>query len=548
MTRAPAAATAPGAPPEPATEAVRGVRSTWVALAIVLFLASVGNLRLWQAVASGPQAVSWPVMLAAFLVLVAGFDLVLQAVALPWLLKPLGAALLIFSAITSQVMLDHGVLIDVSMIRNVFETDAREAGELVTTRAVLFVLAVGVAPALLLVLTRIRYGPLRRELALRGVVVLGTLLAGTAAAWLAYGDVSIAVRANRQLRLMVNPISPIVALCAYAADSDAGPAGALLPVATDARRQAGDAREVVVLVLGESATASHFSLNGYERDTNPELRARDVLNFPHVTSCGTSTAESLPCMFSDLGQAHYTHGKAVGRENVLDVLQRVGVTVLWRDNNSGGKGVPERVLHGTVDGPGPGGRDDPWDEALVADLQDVLDSHPGDLLVVLHQKGSHGPAYYQRTPPEWKRFVPECDRPDLHNCPRDEIVNAYDNTILYTDHVLAQAIDVLAANSGAAHVALLYVSDHGESLGENGIWLHGFPLWLAPEEQTHVPMIFWGSRDFCAARGLGADELQAASRRELSHDNLFHTLLGFFGVQTSDYDPELDVFARPRAP
>src|SRR5262249_25777438 len=154
----------------------------------------------------------------------------------------------------------------------------------------------------------------------------------------------------------------------------------------DARRQAGDVREVVVLVLGESATASHFSLDGYERDTNPELRARDVLNFPHVTSCGTSTAESLPCMFSDLGQANYTHRKAEARENLLDVLQRVGVTVLWRDNNSGGKGVPERVPHGTVDGPRPGPGDDPWDGALVTDLQQILTTQPGDLFVVLHQK------------------------------------------------------------------------------------------------------------------------------------------------------------------
>jgi lipid A ethanolaminephosphotransferase len=547
MTQAPAATDAH----EPAQDAAapgRGVRSTWAALAVVLFLASVGNLRLWQAVATGPQAVSWPVIAAAFLVLVALYDLVLQAVALPWLLKPLGAALLIVSAVTSQVMLDHGVLIDASMIRNVFETDSREAGELVTTRAVLFVLAVGVAPALLLLFTRIRYGPLRKELALRGLVVGATLLLGAGAAWLAYGDVSMAVRANKQLRFMVNPVSPIFALCRYGTERDPGPAEALLPVATDARRQPGATRQIVVLVVGESATASHFSLNGYERDTNPELRARDVLNFPHVTSCGTSTAESLPCMFSNLGQADYTHDRAEARENLLDVLQRTGVTVLWRDNNSGGKGVPDRVPHGTVDGPRPGPDDDPWDGALVTDLQAILDTHSGDLLVVLHQKGSHGPAYWARTPPEWKRFLPECSRDDLHNCPRDEIVNAYDNTILYTDHVLAQLIDLLAANSGSAQVALLYVSDHGESLGENGIWLHGFPRWLAPEEQTHVPMIFWASHEFCTARGLSADQLQAASQRELSHDNLFHTVLGLFGVQTSAYDAALDVFARARAP
>jgi lipid A ethanolaminephosphotransferase len=536
-----AAESAPGA------VAAGGVRSTWIALALATFLAGVGNLPLWRALATGPSAVGWPAIAAAALVLLAGFDLLLQALAWPFVLKPVGVVLLLLSAVTCQAMLDHGVLFDADMVRNVLQTDRAEAREFVTGRSVFFVGALGVLPAMLLLFTRIRYRPLRRELRLRALVVLGSLLAALAAFWPAYGALSLAMRADGRLRLLINPVAPLVALMDYERGGGDEQPRVLEPLAADARREpVGKGRLVFVLVLGETATASHFSLNGYERDTNPELRARDVLNFPRVTSCGTSTAESLPCLFSGLGLANYTHERATGRENLLDVLQRTGVAVAWLDNNSGSKGVGARAPTRTVDGARPDPEDDPWDQALVDALPAVLDGQPGDLFVVLHQKGSHGPAYFKRTPPEWKRWQPECSRPDLQNCPREEIVNAYDNTILYTDHILAELIDLLATRAGDAQFALLYVSDHGESLGENGVYLHGFPRWLAPEEQVHVPMVFWATPGFYAARGLQPAALRAAAGREYSHDNLFHSVLGAFGVKTAAYDAALDIFATAR--
>jgi lipid A ethanolaminephosphotransferase len=532
-------------PPALQLERGRGVRGTWVALALAAFLVLAGNLPLWRALASGPAQLGWAARLAVFLGLLAIFDLLLQALAWPWVLKPVGIALLLIAGLAAQAMLEHGVLFDAAMMRSVLQTDRAEARDFFTLRAALLVGLLGVVPALLLACTRIRYAPLRSELRLRGAVIALTLLAAAAATWPAYGTLAMAVRANNGLRLLINPVAPLVALADVVTEGDEPPA-VLEPLAADARREPTAARTILVLVLGETATASHFSLNGYERETNPELRARGVLNFPQVEACGTSTAESLPCMFSGLGVRGFTHDRARRRENLLDVLQRVGVSVLWRDNNSGGKGVPARVPFESVTGPAPSAEDEPWDEALLAGLPQILDRDGRDLLVVLHQKGSHGPAYFKRTPPEWKRWLPECSRPDLQNCPRDEVVNAYDNTILYTDHVLAQLIDLLACRPAGEQVALLYVSDHGESLGEGGVYLHGFPRWLAPEAQLHVPMLFWASASFETARELRPEALRAAASHELSHDNLFHSVLGMFGVQTSAYDPELDVFALAR--
>ena len=522
------------------------VRSTWLALALTLFLALVGNLRLWTVLAAEPHAVSWAARLALALALVAGFDLLLQAAALPFVFKPVAVLLLLFTAVTSFFMLNDGVLIDEAMVRNVFETDAGEAGELVTPRAIAFVTLTGLLPALLLVFTRVRYGPLRSELTLRALVVLGTVVLAAGAAWPAYKELSFALRGNQALKLMVNPVSPLLAVLHFGRDEGASEQGELQPVAADARWEAaGDGRRrLVIFVLGETATASHFSLNGYARETNPELARLDVLNFPEVRSSGTATSDSVPCMFSSLAREEFTREGGRRQENLLDVLQRVGVGVLWRDNNSGCKGVCERVPYEEVSGPpeffdGHGF----FDEALLSGLQEFVDRHPGDLFIVLHQKGSHGPAYSRRSPPAWKRFLPECTKADVQDCAREEIVNAYDNTILYTDRVLAQVIRFLQANSPGSLVAMLYVSDHGESLGENGIYLHGFPYWLAPDEQTHVPMVFWASDDFLAARGLRRDALPALAARPCSHDNLFHSVLGLFGISTTAYDAGLDVFA-----
>ena len=522
------------------------LRSTWAALLVALFLASAGNLRLWSAVTSGPARLSAPGLLAGFLVLLAAFTVLLQLLALPWIFKPLAVAALIASAVASFAMLGYGVLIDTSMIRNLVQTDAAEAGELLTPRGLACVLVLGLLPAALLLWVDVRYRPVVPELKRRGLVLALSLAAALGAGIPAWQELSFTVRQHHELKLMLNPSSPILAVVGYIRGELHHVEARIAPIALDATRPArpaGTPRLIFVLVLGETARADHFALNGYARDTNPELAARDVINFPDVTACGTSTADVLPRLFSGLSREDCAGGAASTRENLLDVLQRVGVAVLWRDNNSGCKGVCERVTFERVTGPpGSASDDEIDDERLLAGLQDELDRQSGDLFIVLHQRGSHGPAYAKRSPPAFKRFLPECADEDLQLCPRELLINAYDNSIVYTDHVLGLLIDQLATNAATSRVAMLYVSDHGESLGEHGVYLHGFPYWLAPEAQTHVPMVFWASPGFYSQRGLPAAELEARSGRAYTHECLFHTVLGAFGVRTEAYDASLDLF------
>jgi lipid A ethanolaminephosphotransferase len=315
-----------------------------------------------------------------------------------------------------------------------------------------------------------------------------------------------------------------------------------------------------MLVVGETARADHFQLNGYARPTNPELSQRGVVSFGDVTSCGTNTAASLPCMFSALGRAAFVAHKGA-QENLLDVAQRAGLAVLWLDNQAGCKGVCERVPHAVAGEPAPGmpppaaglcHDGECYDEALLAGLDARLAALPAErrargVLLVLHQMGSHGPAYWLRSPPGRKPFQPECRTNVLQQCDRQAIVNAYDNTIAYSDHVLAGAIDWLGRQSAQYDAALLYVSDHGESLGENNLYLHGLPWSFAPREQKHVPMIVWLAPRAQAELGVTIACLAARRDAALSHDNLFHTTLGYLGVATQAYRRELDALAPCRS-
>ncbi len=439
-----------------------------------------------------------------------------------------------------------GVIIDKPMIHNILETDIGEASELLTWSLFRHLLLYGLVPAALVALTHIRYRAPKRELLTRIGVVLGSLALLIGLGLTSYKQFVLFGRENRDLQMLLNPSYPLYSLERVIEKKYFDHAGEpLRVVGSDAVRSHTGPRSVVVLALGETARAREFAFNGYERDTNPQLAKRGVINFPNLQACGTSTAESLPCIFSSLKRKNYRRDKAAGQEHLLDILQRTGVTVLWRDNNSGSKGVADRVRYEDLSRQ----TDDElcasnncFDEILLRDLDRRLAETTGDMLIVLHMKGSHGPAYYKRTPPVFKVFSPECTIDNIQDCPQQTIVNAYDNTIVYTDHVLARLIDLLKAQNFST--AMLYVSDHGESLGENGLYLHGLPYALAPDEQTHVPMIFWASDTFFTQKVL--DALEIARQASYSHDNIFHSILGLFGISSKIYEPGLDIFSARR--
>jgi lipid A ethanolaminephosphotransferase len=363
------------------------------------------------------------------------------------------------------------------------------------------------------------------------------------------------MRNERELRYLITPGNYIFSLARALSDDARQATQARVRVGADARLAAvwqSRSRPVLfVIIVGETARADHFSLNGYERDTSPDLSRFDIVNFPDVTSCGTATEVSLPCMFSQRGREQYDKGRIRREEGLLNVLATAGLRVLWRDNQSGcqgvcdGKGIEVQGLqHSQV--PGLCGKDDCYDEVLLHELPASLPHDGQSQVVVLHLLGNHGPAYSSRYPRRFRRFTPTCDTGELRRCSREEVVNSYDNALVYTDHVIAETIRFLQDQSRHFDTALLYVSDHGESLGEHGLYLHGIPYAIAPREQTHVPMVAWLSHEFRDSMQVDESCLRRVAQRPASHDNLFHSVLGILNVTTGVYRADRDVFAQCR--
>jgi len=489
-----------------------------------------------------------PGLLASLFVAVFALHaLLLGLVATRHLLKPLLGTLLVATAFATYYMTRYAVLFDVGMIENILQTDVAESRELLSTGLVLHVMVTGVLPALLLAMVRLCPRGWRAGLAARGIFLLAmATLAGIAIAMSSQGIFAM-MRSDHALRYRITPGNYIVSTVRALTQTPEPPPGKRLTVAGDAHmvRAPGRKPRLLVLVVGETARADHWGLDGYARQTTPKLAARDVVNFSHVQACGTSTEVSLPCMFSPFGREHYDREAILTHESLLDVLARSGVAVQWRDNQSGCKGVCDGVgiqRMAPADAPALCSGDRCLDDILLAGLQGRIDATPGDLVVVLHQLGNHGPNYFERYPDGYARFQPTCRTSELSRCSTASIVNAYDNALLYTDAFLSRALDMVQAQR-SHDAALLYVSDHGESLGEYGLFLHGAPYAIAPQQQLHVPMVAWVSSGLAADTGLDLRCLREGADRPLSHDHLFHSVLGLFDVRTAAYRPDRDLFA-----
>lgn len=469
-----------------------------------------------------------------------------------FLAKPLLIGLLIVAGCYAYFADSLGIVITQEVVRDVLTTDSAEARGFVSWALAWHVAVFALAPALLVAWVEVAHPPPLRQLVVNGGTVLACLALAGALVLASYADLMDAVGGRRELLRVSNPAGPVSALFSFASERlRSRKAGPLKPVATDARRgktRAGERPLAIVLVVGESARGENFGLNGYERETSPELRAAGVVNFPEATSCGTATATSLPCMFSPFERRNFSDQKASWTENLLDVLKRVGVRVVWWDNQAGSKGVADRVEFRPVvpDESRCQGSDCP-DLVLADELNRTLDESGGDSLIVLHLKGSHGPSYYQRYPPAFRRFVPECTTAHLADCSQQQIVNAYDNSLLYTDHVLGETIRKLQSREQGFDTALIYLSDHGESLGEGGLYMHGAPYLVAPRQQTRIPFAIWLSRGLAASIGIDVGCLRRQAGAPVSHDNLFHSVLGLMNVETSARDPKLDLFAACRS-
>lgn len=533
----------------------RRIDASIVVALVALLLAAAANARFWSAfigAAGGLSYASLPLLAGAFLIVVLFFNACLTAASFRYVAKPVLIALLLAAAVASHFIAAYGIVIDKAMIQNVFETDTREAFELLDWRLALRVAVLGVLPSLWVARARIRFAHGVRGLLRQAGIAGGSLALAALLLMCLFKNLAPALHEHRELRFLLVPTNVIQAVHGYLHGRWARPV-VVAPLGRDAVKGAawaGQTRKTLtVIVVGETARAASFSLNGYPRQTNPRLsRVDGLVNFSNVSSCGTATAVSVPCVFSNLGRDGYSQSRAAGQEGLLDVLTHAGLKVLWRDNNSGCKGVCDRVAYQDLSRPTPHDSrcrgDECYDERLLDGLPELVRAGAGDTVLVLHQKGSHGPAYASRYPQGFGRFGPACDGGQFEKCSRASIQAAYDNTILYTDHVLASAIERLRelAREQEVDTALLYFSDHGESLGENNVYLHGAPYMLAPSEQTRVPMMLWMSDGFSARFGIDRTCLNARRGQALSHDNVFHSVLGMLDIRTAVLNPRLDLF------
>lgn len=466
-----------------------------------------------------------------FLVSVALFFTALTALFLLWITfgrasRWVLALLLVLASQAAYYMDQFGVIVDTVMIDNILQTNMQEFAGLLSVKLLLYTLAIGVIPAWLVLTTMPKAHPireaLRAKLKISGMLLL-LLIAIVAPLTAHYASF---IREHKVTRMYANPTffaySAIkyVVLALQSSEVKTLTSVAQDAVEVDVKRE----HELMIMVVGETARADRFSLNGYHRLTNPRLQQEDVLSLRNVTSCGTSTGISVPCMFSVLTRKAFDKEKAKHMENALDVLADNGVEVLWRDNNSDSKDVATRMRYEDFKTPtfntvcDTECRDIGMLKGLDAYIQSKRDK---DILIVLHQMGNHGPEYYRRYPKAFERFKPACQSGELSTCTQQEIDNAYDNAILYTDYFLSEVIHFLKKYDDRYETAMLYVADHGESLGEHGIYLHAAPYMIAPKEQTHVPAIMWMGKGF----DYSLDQLRPYQDYALSHDDVFCSLL-----------------------
>lgn len=522
-----------------------------------LLLLSLYNIPLWQHIFSiVPADASGLGMRLAFAVMVlAVFNFVLVLLSFRWVFKPVLVALFLASSAVAYFMSQYGVLIDANMLRNIAETDVNEVRDLLSLKLALFILVLGVLPSWLLWKLPVRHQPLRRELLGKLVLAVGSVAVLGVVALANYQGLASLFRNHHELRLLVVPSNYLNASYGYLKEQLVVAQEPLRQIGTDAQKapawQAHERKSLTVLVIGESARAENFGVLGYERDTTPLLKGQQgVTAFSNVRSCGTETAVSVPCMFSNMGRSDYDAAQARSQEGLLDVLKHAGLAVSWRDNQSGCKGTCDRVTQENLSH-----QKDPvlcsggecHDEILLKDLQAYIDQLKDDSVLVLHQMGSHGPEYAKRYPKRFEKFTPVCASNALNDCSQESIVNAYDNTLVYTDFVLSNLIDLLRKNQDKVDTAMVYIADHGESLGEYNLFLHGTPYVLAPDQQKHVAMLTWFSDSYRKDFALDTGCLGKERDKPLSQDNFFHSVLGLLQVQTKEYKAGMDLFAPCRA-
>lgn len=450
------------------------------------------------------------------------------------LVKVIVFVVIIVNAAALYFMREYSVVLDRSMIGNILNTRFSESGQFLDFKLFLCIAVFGLIPALFI--TCIQFKEVTKKMIALNSIISALALVGFlyafSGSWLWFD------KHGRQLGGMVLPWSYVGNYVRHQTfENRLAIEHKLLPDASLGSAQ----KTLVVLIIGESARAQNFELYGYERHTNPRLsKLENLLALKPAKSCATYTTAALECILSNTTPGLFSGGDY---EPLPSYLHRNGVNVVWRTRNWGETKLKiDEYIEATELSKTCEGQHCDYDGVLLENLTEQIETHGDHQLIVLHQSGSHGPSYSNKYPAEYEQYTPVCDGVDLKECGVERLVNSYDNTILYTDYFISEAVEILKSFTDYDAV-MLYVSDHGESLGEHGLYLHGTPLKFAPEEQTNIPFLVWMSDSFIAHRGIDFGKLE--DKEEYSQDLIFHSVMGALNLQSEIYNPDLDLFAKP---
>ena len=483
-------------------------------------------------------------LISLFIVLFSFIVFLLIIVSTKYTTKLVLITVLIFSSFITYFMNTYNIIVDYTMIQNTVQTNINESLDLFTSSLVLYVVLLGIIPSYIVFRVKIEYKSFGAELWSKLTTIIFSLALIGLLIFIFSKFYTSFFREYKPLRFYTNPTYAVYSLGKYINLMINNQNIILKPLGVDANIKNNKSKKLSIMIVGEAVRADRFSLNGYDRQTNPLLEEENIINFANFSSCGTSTAVSVPCMFSQYSRSTYSHKKGLSSQNVLDVLNHTdNIDVLWRDNNSDSKSVALRVTYQDFRKPKINTiceGNECRDVGMLVGLQEYIDKSDKDnIFIVLHQMGNHGPAYFKRYPKEFEKFKPICKTNQLEKCSVEEINNAYDNSVLYTDYFLSEVIQLLKQNDSTYETAMIYMSDHGESLGEKGLYLHGLPYFMAPKTQTHIPALMWFGEN--TQRSLNIEQIKRNANNIYSHANLFHTILGLMNVETSVYKESLDI-------
>jgi lipid A ethanolaminephosphotransferase len=444
-----------------------------------------------------------------------------------WLLRMVGRILLailaVINATATYFIFTYSVMIDATTIENVFNTRYSEASGFFSWGLWLSIVVFGVLPALYCLLQPVVIGSAKKLGIYCGsslaIVLVVALMNISQTLWISQHDT--------ELGGLLQPWSYVVNTCRIISSHHDEQAEEIkLP---DGRIADHD-KAVVVLVIGESARKANFQLYGYKRDTNPLLSRQNGLKVYQATSCATYTTAGCKAILEPKNSGDLY-------EVLPNYAFRTGVDVSWRTYNWGEPPIHiDEYLTDTdlaAKYPDVDGR---YDCILYAGLRQRIESSKKDkVLIILHTSTSHGPKYADKYPKEFEVYKPVAKSIEEGEKNVGMLVNAYDNTIRYTDYLLDSLINTLREMTDWK-TAMIFISDHGESLGENKVFMHGLPMKLAPKVQYEIPFLVWTSDGFRNYKP--ATELPPV----LEQHYIFHSVLNLLSIQSPAYDKDFDIF------